>query len=165
MAPTPPRPTRARLENDALRHLRAIVAVQTASARSLEKRTGVTNAQLFLLQALAAAPGPMTIGELQLAVRTGQSAVSILVARLARAGLVTRATAEHDRRRRAVTLTAKGAKLAKRGPTPPLRRLLDALAEVSESDLRQLSHGLAALAAAFGVGDDDPPPLFEKPGR
>ena len=165
MAPAPPRSARARHENDALRHLRAIVAAQTASARSLEKHTGVTNAQLFVLQALAAAPGPMTIGELQLAVRTGQSAVSILVARLARAGLVSRATAVHDRRRRAVSLTLKGAKLAKRGPTPPLRRLLDTLAALPEGELRQLANGLAALATALGVGEDDPPPLFEKLGR
>lgn len=163
--PVPRRSTRVRHENDALRHLRAVVAKLSASARSLEKSTGVTNAQLFVLQALAAAPGPLTIGELQLAVQSGQSAVSLIVARLERAGLVTRGTAADDRRRRAVGLTAKGARIARRGPTPPLSRLMDGLAELSEAELRQLAGGLSALASAIGATSDDPPPMFEAPRR
>ena len=163
--PVPRRSARVRHENNALRHLRAVVAELSASARSLEKRTGVTNAQLFVLQALAAAPGPLTIGELQLRVRSGQSAVSLLVARLERAGLVTRGTAADDRRRRAVALTAKGARIAKRGPTPPLARVMDGLADLREADLRQLAVGLEALASAIGATSDDPLPMFEGPRR
>ncbi len=159
------RTARTRHENDALRHLRAIVAELSASARSLEKRTGVTNAQLFVLQSLAAAPGPLTIGELRRTVQSGQSAVSLIVARLERAGLVTRGTAAHDRRRRAVALTAKGARIARRGPTPPLARVMDGLADLRESELRQLAVGLEALATAIGAASDDPPPMFEGPAR
>ncbi len=163
--PAPRRTVRTRHENDALRHLRAVVGELSTSARSLEKRTGVTNAQLFVLQALAAASGPMTIGELQLAVRSGQSAVSIIVGRLERAGMVTRGTADDDRRRRAVALTSKGARLAKRGPTPPMARVMDGLTELSEAELRQLAVGLKALARTLGALADDPPLMFETPIR
>ena len=149
----------------ALESLRAVIGVLSTSARRIERRSGVTNAQLFVLQALAEAEQPLTIGDLQQATRSGQSAVSLLVRRLERAGLVVRGTAPHDRRRRAIVLTRAGARVARRGPEPPLARVLRALDALSAGEVRQLRSGLRAFAASLGAVEDAAPLLFEAPPK
>jgi DNA-binding MarR family transcriptional regulator len=161
---TPPRKSAAAhqaLVDEALRNLRGVVSTLSTSARQLEARTGITNAQLFVLQALDRARTPLSITQLQEHVRSGQSAVSLVVARLAAAGLVTRDVSAADRRVRVVALTARGAKLARRGPTPPTARVLAALAEMEPANLKALARGLEALATAVGAPTADPPPMFE----
>jgi DNA-binding MarR family transcriptional regulator len=152
----------ARLE--ALEHIRAIVAFLSESARAVEQRTGVTNAQLFLLQALAERDG-QSIGELAAFGLTGQSTVSIVVGRLEEAGLVARAESEADRRRTLVQLTPAGRRLLKRAPVPPTRRLHGALEKLSPAQRHQLARSLRALRDALGLDPAEAPPLFEKRAR
>ncbi len=144
----------------ALRDLRRLVAFLSESARAVERRTGITNAQLFVLRALA--EGPCTVGELAQRARTGQSAASLVVARLERLGLVKRRRRTDDRRVTDVFLTDDGAALAARAPEPPTARLLSALEELPPEQARQLARGLAALARALELPDEEPPMLFEK---
>jgi DNA-binding MarR family transcriptional regulator len=152
----------ARLE--ALEHIRAIVAFLTESARAVEQRTGVTNAQLFLLQALAARDG-QSIGELAAFGLTGQSTVSIVVGRLEQNGHVVRTESEVDRRRTIVKLTPSGRRLLKRAPVPPTRRLMSAMEKLSPAQRHQLARSLRGLREALGLDPSEPPLLFEKRGR
>ncbi|MDX2184543.1 MAG: MarR family transcriptional regulator [Gemmatimonadaceae bacterium] len=149
----------------ALVALRRVVARLTASARSVESRTGITNAQLYCLRVLARSPRPLTIGELADATRTGQSAASLLVQRLERSGLVRRERDAVDARRRVVRLLARGRQLAARAPAPPTDEVLTALARLSRRDLRGLAQGLDRLATALGGSDHEPPMLFEPERR
>jgi MarR family transcriptional regulator, organic hydroperoxide resistance regulator len=147
----------------ALRGLRAVIAALSQSARATEARTGITNAQLFLLQQLQA-ENELSINDLAARARTGQSAVSIIVGRLVRRGLVRRRRSAADARRASVSLTAAGRALARRAPEPPTARLLSTLGELEDRDLRALARGVNALARAMGVTVEAPAMLFERDG-
>src|ERR671935_128422 len=99
----------------ALQCIRALVGTLSRSARAVERRTGVTNAQLFVLQQLAAGEG-LSINELAARALTGQNTVSTVVARLVERGLVRRKRAEDDARRAVVSLPPAGRRLLERAP-------------------------------------------------
>jgi len=160
--PTRNRPRSGRA--NALGQLRALISGLSTSARAVERRTGVTNAQLFLLQQLAT-DGPHSLGELAARAQTTPSTVSIVVARLGRAGLVTKIRAAEDRRRAVVTLTAAGRRLIRRAPEAPTARLLAALERLTSGEARTLERGLAPLLHHLALSADNPPLLFEHQGR
>ena len=132
--------TKVRMQQRALLLLRALVDSLSSSARAVERRTGVTNAQLFLLHELAAS-GPLGIGELAVRARTQPSTVSIVVSRLARAGLLTKARGRDDARRAIVRITEAGRRLARHAPVPPTARLLDALDRLPAREAAGLARG------------------------
>lgn len=144
----------------ALRALRTLVDSLSRSARSIESRTGSTNAQLFLLRQLAGAE-TLSVNELAERVRTNQSTVSSVVSRIVRAGLVHRARVPEDGRRVALSLTPKGRRLLRRASTPPAEALLEALESLTDHEARALATGLAALLAALGLKPEQAPLLFE----
>ena len=82
----------------ALDGLRVIVGALTHSARAVEQHTGVTNAQLFLLQQIAGSAG-LSVNDLAARARTQQSTVSIVIGRLVRAGYVRKGRDTADGRR------------------------------------------------------------------
>lgn len=153
----------------AIRGLRALVAALGRSARTVETRTGFTNAQLFLLRQLATADA-MSVNDLAFRAHTNQSTVSSVLGRLVRAGLVTRVRAADDGRRAEVSLTTAGRKLLRRAPTPPTESLFDALEALTDPEARALAAGLVALLRVLGLELEEPPMLFEDaaprtPGR
>jgi DNA-binding MarR family transcriptional regulator len=158
-----PRSSQATMQDAALRGLRTIIAVLSRSARAIEARTGVTNAQLFILQQLQADEA-LGINDLAARARTGQSAVSIVVRRLVRRGLVHRRRLVADGRRVGVSLTVAGRALVCQAPEPPTTRLLAAVGGLDYEDLRALARGVTALVPAMGVAGETPPMLFEGDG-
>lgn len=132
------------------------------SARAVEERSGITNAQLFVLQQLAQSDR-LTINELAARALTQQSTVSLLVARLSRAKLVKRSRSPDDRRRVDVTLTAKGRDVVKNAPEPPSIRLIRAIDSLATPRVRELERSLGALLDAMGVAGDGTELLFEQP--
>jgi MarR family transcriptional regulator, lower aerobic nicotinate degradation pathway regulator len=154
-----PRETRAVL--DGLRH---IVRALRLAARGTERAHGVSAAQLFVLDRLAAAE-PLTIGDLAEHTLTHQSSVSIVVARLAARGLVARRPSREDARRTEVRLTARGRALLARTPEPVQARLIDAIGALARPTRRALALGLAALAGALGDAVAPAPLFFEHERR
>jgi DNA-binding MarR family transcriptional regulator len=148
------------IRTEALAVLRALVGILSSSARAVERRTGVTNAQLFLLQQIAAS-GPCSLGELAELAHTQPSTVSVVIGRLQRAGLVTRVRAVDDRRRAVIALTGSGNRLLRRAPKAPTARLLEAMRALDDRDARHLVHGLKPLLAALGASHSAPPMMFE----
>lgn len=142
--------------------LRSLVSALGRSARRLERRTGLTNAQLFIVRQLGDDAG-LSINELAARAMTQQSAVSLVVSRLARRGLVRRSRSKVDARRVVVTLTAKGRRLLRTAPEPPTSRLLGALATLNDGEVDALALGLRALAHALGADTSAPALLFEPP--
>lgn len=160
-----PRSTAEQQAHDrAIRGVRSVVATLSQSARAIETRTGLSNAQLFLLQQLTGA-GALSINELAVRARTGQSAVSIVVSRLVRHGLVERQRSAADRRRVTVSLTPTGRALARRAPESPTARLLAAVSRLPAADVRALARGTTTLARALGADTDMPALLFERGPR
>lgn len=145
---------------DALQAVRGLVQALTQSARAVESKTGVTNAQLFLLRQIRDYPN-ITVNELAARAMTHQSTVSIVLSRLERRDLITRDTSKIDRRSVVLRLTAGGRRLLRRAPTPATSAVLDALRRLTPAELRALTRGVRALDREFGIRDGQPSMLFE----
>ncbi len=144
--------------------IRVLIDGLSRSARSLEQRTGITNAQLFLLQQLADGEG-LSVTELAQRARTQQSTVSIVVGRLVRARLVRSVRSESDGRRAVLTLTPSARRLLRNAPDPPTAAVLAALEKLSATDAKALAQGMRALVGALGLEQQPAPLLFEPAGR
>lgn len=151
----------ARIESLAL--IRVLIDGLSRSARALEQRTGITNAQLFLLQQLAGSTG-LSVNELAERARTQQSTVSVVVSRLVRAKLVRKARSSADGRRAVLTLTPSARRLLRRAPAPPTATLLAALEQLPVADAKALARGMGALVSALGLAQLAPRLLFEPVG-
>ncbi len=158
------RSTQATMQEAVLLALRALIGALSRSARTIEARTGVSNAQVFVLQQLQTEEA-LGINALAARARTGQSAVSIVVRRLVRHGLVSRRRSAADGRRVVVSLTVAGRALIRRAPQPPTTQMLAAVGRLEHRDLRALARGLTALVAAMGIAGETPSMLFERDGN
>ena len=147
----------------ALRCIRALVAALHQSARAVEARSGVTNAQLFILRELATQDG-LSINELAARALTGQNTISMVVTRLGNRGLVGRHRAADDGRRVVVSLTPTGRRLVRWAPEPPTARVLTALIRMAPVEVGQLARGLLALTDAMGTPASAAGMLFEQNG-
>lgn len=145
-----------------MRAIRVLVAILGQSARTVEQRTGVTNAQLFVLQYLSDS-GAHSINDIAAAALTQQSAASVVVTRLQRGRLVTRVRSLEDARRVEVAITASGRRLLRNAPASPTTRLLEALRQVPAAKRRALGAGLTSLLALLGTDDSSEPVMLFEP--
>ena len=144
----------------ALNGIRALVEALSRSARTVERRTGLTNAQLFLL-GLVADRGAVTIGQLAIGARTTAATTSVVAGRLVTRGYLQKVRSSTDRRSSLLTLTPAGRAVVRRVPVPATSKLLAALKRIGPRDLRALTVGLVALTQAMGVDTVAPVMLFE----
>jgi DNA-binding MarR family transcriptional regulator len=150
----------ATVRAEALDRVRTLISALSHSARAVERSTGVTNAQLFLLQQLAEAES-LSVNDLAMRARTQQSTVSIVVARLVRAGLAAKRKSANDGRIAVVSLTPKGRRLLTHAPAPPTTALLKAIESLSDGEARALASGLRALITALDLTPPEVTMLFE----
>ena len=132
--------------------LRSLVRELRLASREAEQRVGVHGAQLHALRQLADSPAT-SLTELAERTHTDISSVSVVVSRLVEQGLVARKSADDDRRRLSLGLTARGRALVRRAPETSTSRLLRAASKLSDREVQALATGLAKLAN--GVGKDD----------
>lgn len=122
------------------------------AAREVQRATGLSAAQLFVLEQLLRWPGA-SLNELAALTMTDRSSVSAVVDRLFAAGLVTRQPSKQDRRRAEVRITPAGRRVLDRAPPAPTDLLLRALRRLPETSLRRLGRDLAQLNHALGFRD------------
>ena len=144
----------------ALDAFRAIVQALRTSSRDIERRVGLTSAQLFALQQLALSPGA-SINDLATRTFTHQSSVSVVVQRLAKRRLVAKVTAKEDRRRVRLTLTEAGRTILRRSPQAVQERLIAGIGALSGHQRSVLSAALTDIAHVMGAATGRPPMLFE----
>ena len=133
--------------------LRSIVRELRLASREDEQRVGVHGAQLHALRQLSDSP-TMSLTELADRTHTDISSVSVVVSRLVEQGLVARRSADDDRRRLALALTARGRSLLRRAPETGSSRLLRAAAHLSDREVHALASGLGKLVAGLDRDDD-----------
>src|SRR5205823_10479120 len=119
--------------------IRRIVQVLRVGARAAERDAGVSGAQLFVLERLAASDRPLSVNELAERTLTHQSSVSVVVRKLERRGLIERVVASEDARRVELSLTAAARKLLRKAPRATQDQILVALDEMSAADRRTLA--------------------------
>jgi DNA-binding MarR family transcriptional regulator len=144
----------------ALDAFRAIVQALRTSSRDIERRVGLTSAQLFALEQLAAAPGA-SINDLAARSFTHQSSVSVVVQRLTERRLVAKVAAREDRRRVRLTLTEAGRAILRRSPQPVQNRLIAGIKGLKNHQRAVLATALTDIARAMGVRTEKPSMLFE----
>jgi MarR family transcriptional regulator, lower aerobic nicotinate degradation pathway regulator len=152
------RPAQVQAALDALRNIVQGVRVYSAQA---ERRTGLSGAQLFVLQKLAEAPA-QSLNELAARTRTHQSSVSTVVARLVSRRLVSRRRSPADGRRLLLELTPAGRALLSGAPQTAQGRLIEALEKMPQRRRQELVEGLTTVVAALGTATE-PAPLFLEP--
>jgi DNA-binding MarR family transcriptional regulator len=140
--------------------LRRIVQTLRVSTLAIEKKHGVSGAQLFVLQQLVERDGA-SLAEIAARTRTDPSSVSVVVARLASRGLVSMKRAADDRRRAEVTLSAQGRKLLQKAPEPAQSQLVRALEGLPSDEVAVLGRALDKLARLLGAPSGAPPMFFE----
>jgi DNA-binding MarR family transcriptional regulator len=144
---------------DAVRHF---VRALSASARAVERSTGISGAQLFILRQLAESGAPLSVNELAERTFTHQSTVSGVLASLVRRRLVTRTPAPDDARRMEVALTARGRTLVREAPATAQTQIVRGLAAVPAAERTRLADTLEAWLAAAGLGGETAPLFFER---
>ncbi len=147
----------------ALDAFRRIVQTLRTSSRVVERRGGVTTAQLFALQQLAGAPGA-SVNELAARTFTHQSSVSVVVQRLVERRLVEKAPGPRDRRRAQLAVTSDGVAVLRRTPDPVQGRLIAAIAALSPPRRRLLADMLAEIARTMDA-PERAEMFFEEDGR
>lgn len=140
--------------------IRRILRSLRISAQDTQGRTGISSAQLFVLQALRDGE-EASLSELAVRTLTDRTSVASAVDRLQAAGMVRRGTSEADRRRAAVTLTVKGRNLLRRAPEAPTARLISSLHEMPIARVRALAAGLSALTDELGISGDPAEFMFD----
>jgi MarR family transcriptional regulator, lower aerobic nicotinate degradation pathway regulator len=143
---------------------RRLVRALRESSREAEKRAGISGAQLFVLQQLRHGE-TLSMTELARRTLTHPSSVSVVVARLFEAGMVSRERSEDDARRVDLKLTRKGRTVVDRAPRMFQERLISGVAALPPKQRRGLSAGLRALVAALGLDTGAPHMLFEESRR
>jgi DNA-binding MarR family transcriptional regulator len=141
--------------------LRRIVRWLRVASGELERRLGVSAAQLFVLRQLDEKRAG-SIAELAARTLTDQSSVSVVVSRLVAHGLVVRTRRKDDQRCAELSVTARGRATLRRAPHTRQELLIAALARLPAARRAALASGLAALVRETGIGEEPPAMFFEE---
>lgn len=142
--------------------IRSVVRALRINTRAIELKTGISLAQLFVLQQLNE-KAVDSLNELAERTATHQSSVSVVVRRLVDRGLVTRTAAVHDRRRVQIALTEDGRTMLAGAPTTVQAQLIDGLMHMTDEQRRKLAdlmeewllHARIDLAAPPMLGEEE----------
>lgn len=148
----------------AVEAIRRIVRALRVAAQRTQDEAGISAAQLFVLRQLADTPAA-SLNELAERTLTDRSSVADVVERLVARGLVKRAQSTVDRRRLTISLSAAGERLLHSAPQSPTAILMDALEQLSDRDLAELSRGLERLTQQMGIAEERTVMLFEDEGH
>ena len=122
------------------------ILVQEAQNHSdrIKKKTGVSGAQLWVLQEVSEQPD-MTINQIAKKMAMNQSTVSTLADQLTQGGYSTQEPYIRDKRSLMVNLTPAGVKLLKKSPEPHKGLMPFILSKSSEKELLVLDKALSKM--------------------
>jgi DNA-binding MarR family transcriptional regulator len=142
-----------KLAQEVLQRFRIVFSSVKKHFHHIEKRCGVSGAQLWAISEVSRVPG-LRVSELAQAMSVHQSTASNLVADLEKKGLLKKARTEADQRIVRLFLTEKAEEVIARAPQPMIGVLPDALQNLPDDVLAQLSAGLDTLIAAMLTRDE-----------
>ena len=137
---------------EVLEQFRIIVKTIRRHYQDVERRAGLTGAQLWALAQVAQNPGSK-VGELARALAIHQSTASNLLRRLEALELVARERQSHDQRQVKLFATKKGLQLLKAAPRPLIGVLQQALSDLPRGSLQVLHIHLGKVISAMKAKD------------
>jgi len=135
---------------EVLAQFRIVVKSIRSHYQAVERRAGLTGAQLWALSEIAKRPG-CQVGQLAKALALHQSTASNLMRGLGGLSLVQRHRRGKDQRHVQLYATKKGLQVLKGAPQPLIGVLQQALSDVPASSLDALHRQLAQLIKAMKV--------------
>ena len=130
--------------------LRKVVRAIRVASHEAEASSGMSGAQLYVLQQLIEHPSA-SLREVAALTLTDQSSVSVVVGRLVLRKLVTRKTSKADARRVELSLTEKGRAQLRHASEPVQWRMMRSLRTTTPAELRTLRAVLARLVKDLGA--------------
>ena len=135
-----------------LRRFRLVFNAIKAHFRSVEKKAGISGAQVWALSVVRDQPG-IGVGELARAMDVHQSTASNLLRVLIDASLVVSDRGAADRRAVQLRVTAQGQRVLKKVPGPFTGLLPDALQRLDTATLNRLDRDLGKLIDELGIDE------------
>jgi len=145
---------------DILAAVRKLVRFLRLADREAEAATGLSAAQLFVLNCLAEQPAS-SLAELAQRTLTDPSSVSTVVDRLVRRGMVKRVRSRDDLRRQEIRLTPIGSRVVRLGPRVPQQAIVEGIAALGAGQRGEIMQALDALLVAIGADTTPARMLFE----
>ena len=137
-----------------LKSLRIIFRSIQAHSRLVEKESGVSSAQLWMLWEIFKAPG-IKVTELAATLSIHQSTCSSILDKLQQKGLAKRDRSGPDQRVVHIHLTEKGTQILANAPRPAHGAIADALHRLPGEVLDMMDTSLADLVGALHVTEKD----------
>jgi DNA-binding MarR family transcriptional regulator len=144
---------------DVMDGIRSVVRALRLNTRAIEKQLGISLAQLWVLQILGERSAD-SLNELAVATATHQSSVSVVVRRLVERELVTRTTAQSDKRRVRIELTDAGRTLVAKAPPTVQVSLVAGLRRLAPERRDQLAALMRDWLTASGMDLSAVPPML-----
>lgn len=135
-----------------LRRFRLVFNAIKAHFRSVEKKVGISGAQVWALSVVRDQPG-IGVGELARAMDVHQSTASNLLRALIDGELVVSGRGAQDRRAVQLQVTAKGVRVLKKAPGPFTGLLPDTLQRLDTATLNRLDRDLGKLIDELGIDE------------
>jgi DNA-binding MarR family transcriptional regulator len=120
--------------------------------RIVERKTGISGAQLWALAQIADNPG-IRVGDLAHALAIHQSTASNLLRDLEASALLARKKVREDKRSVRLYVTPGGVAVLKRAPRPLIGVLQQALSDLPSGNLDAMHRQLEALTGLMNTGD------------
>lgn len=135
-----------------LKDLRIIFRAIQSHSRLVEKKSGLSSAQLWMLWELHNAPG-LKVSQLASILSIHQSTCSNMLDKLEAKEFVYRKRISSDQRVVLLFLSEKGAEVLARAPKPAQGALTEALLRLPDATLLNLGNGLSELVEALNNPD------------
>jgi DNA-binding MarR family transcriptional regulator len=138
----------------AVRHFRVVVRAIQAHSNWVERRCGVSAAQLWALWEVFRTPG-LRVSEISQRLSIKPATASNLLDKLEAKGLLERARRGPDQRVVQLYPTDEGSRLLASAPRPAEGALVDALSRLDDELLESLNGSLEALVDILRVKEED----------
>lgn len=145
---------RAQRSQNILKSLRLIFRAIQAHSRRVEKETGVSSAQLWMLWEIFKTPG-LKVTELAEVLSIHQSTCSNILDKLQQKDLIAKDRSGSDQRVVRLYATDEGTRLLAEAPRPAQGAISEVLQRLPDEILRDLEVSLGRLVASLHIPEED----------
>lgn len=140
--------------------LRRIIRAMDLHSKHLVKTTGLTTAQLLLMQTVRDKK-EMTIGELASDIHLSQATVTTILDRLEARKLLIREGSKEDKRKVHIRLTDEGRDIISNAPVPLQAHFIEQFSRLEPWEQSLMLSSLQRIAQMMDAGDIDASPILE----